>query len=49
MKAVEWAADMGIAEGDGNGKFNPDGIITREQMAVMLYNYIQYSGIQLPT
>mgnify|MGYP001077975714 CR=1 FL=1 len=34
-----WASENGIANGTGYG-FNPDGKITREQMAVMLYNYI---------
>ena len=33
-----WAIDNGIASGTGYG-FNPGGNITREQMAVMLYNY----------
>lgn len=33
-----WASENGIASGTGYG-FNPDGNITREQMAVMLYNY----------
>lgn len=38
-KAIAWAAHNGIVSGVGNGKFNPDGNITREQMATILYRY----------
>ena len=38
-KAVEWAAANGIVNGVGEGKFNPDGKITREQIAAILYRY----------
>lgn len=37
--AVIWAAQKGIVNGYGNGKFGPDDPITREQMATMLYRY----------
>ena len=33
----------------GNGEFKPDASITREQMAVILYNYIKYKGFALDT
>jgi len=46
--AVEWAAQMGIVEGVGNGNFEPRTPITREQMAVMLYRYANIMGIELP-
>jgi len=42
--AIEWAADMGIISGDGAGSFAPSSPITREQLAVMIYNYILVSG-----
>ena len=42
--AVNWAAGEGIVSGYGNGKFGPDDLITREQMANMLYYYAQYKG-----
>ena len=45
--AVEWAADNGIVGGYGNDLFGPKDLITREQMAVMLNNYIKYKGIVL--
>ncbi|MDL2300187.1 S-layer homology domain-containing protein [Clostridiaceae bacterium OttesenSCG-928-D20] len=47
--AVIWAAETGVAIGFGDGSFNPNEIITREQMAVMLYNYCSYKKITLPT
>ena len=38
-KAVSWGAENGIVSGTGDGQFSPVGAITREQLAVMLYNY----------
>jgi len=38
---VHMAYELGIISGDGKGYFRPDGNITREQMAVMLYNTIK--------
>ncbi|MGN1307354.1 MAG: S-layer homology domain-containing protein, partial [Faecousia sp.] len=37
--AVAWAAANGIVSGVGNGKFDPEGSITREQMAAILFRY----------
>ncbi len=37
--AIEWAAANGIVNGVGNQKFDPNGKITREQIAVILYRY----------
>jgi len=45
--AVEWAVQMGIVEGVGNGNFEPSTPITREQMTVMLYRYANIMGIEL--
>lgn len=42
--AVLWAANEGIVTGYENGRFGPADSITREQMAVMLYRYVQYLG-----
>jgi hypothetical protein len=47
--AVEWAADMGIVGGIGGDRFGPNTEITREQMAVMLYNYMKYKGFAVPS
>jgi hypothetical protein len=46
--AVQWAASVGIVNGYGNGLYGPTDNITREQMAVMLSNYIRYKGYDLP-
>lgn len=43
--AVSWAAYNGVVTGVGNNKFDPDGKITREQMATILYRYAKSSGI----
>jgi hypothetical protein len=42
--AIRWAAANGIVSGYGNGKFGPDDNITREQLAVMIINYQDFSG-----
>ena len=36
---MTWAAEQGIVTGMGDGIFAPDGNITREQLATMLYRY----------
>ena len=38
-EAVEWAAANGYVKGVGGGRFSPDGKITREQIAAILYRY----------
>lgn len=45
-EAVKWAAANGIVAGKGNGTFDPNGEITREQLAAILYRYMQYAGIE---
>jgi len=46
--AVEWAASVGLVSGVGNNRFAPNDNVTREKMAVMLYNYIRFKDILLP-
>lgn len=36
--AVAWAAEKGYVKGVGNNRFNPDGTLTREQLAQILMN-----------
>lgn len=43
-EAVAWAAKNGIVNGIGDGKFDPLGKITREQMATILYRYTENRG-----
>ena len=44
---VKWASDNSIVNGVGDGRFDPDGEITREQMAALLYRYAQYAGVDV--
>ncbi len=44
-QAVAWAAHNGIVNGATPTKFNPNGSITREQMATILFRYAQKVGI----
>ena len=37
--AVTWAAENGVVNGVGSGKFEPDGRVTREQIATILFRY----------
>ena len=39
-----WCARMGIAGGVGGGRFAPGQIVTRQEIAVMLYNYAVRTG-----
>lgn len=43
-KAVAWAASKGIVNGVGNGKFDPNGKVTREQLAAILFRYSESKG-----
>jgi hypothetical protein len=47
-QSVRWAADSGIVNGYGNGKFGPDDPVTREQMAAMLYRNAQTGETKKP-
>ncbi len=42
--AIAWAQDNAVVAGTGANTFAPDTKITREQMAVMLYNYVLFKG-----
>ncbi|QQR29710.1 S-layer homology domain-containing protein [Acutalibacter muris] len=44
---VEWASGNGIVNGIGGGKFAPERNVTREQMAVILYNYAKFTECDL--
>ena len=43
--AVAWASSEGVVNGVGGGRFDPDGTVTREQMATILYRYSLSLGI----
>lgn len=42
--AVAWAADAGIVTGVSDTTFAPDQMMTREQIATILYRYAAYKG-----
>lgn len=45
--AVLWGGNSGVVSGVGNNKFNPNGNVTREQFATILYNVakkLQYTS-----
>ncbi|MBE6927426.1 MAG: hypothetical protein E7467_02870 [Ruminococcaceae bacterium] len=44
-EAVTWAAENGVVGGIGGGKFDPDGKITREQLATILHRYAKSKGL----
>lgn len=43
-KAASWAQSKGIMTGYGDGRFGPNDSLTREQLALILYNYAQSKG-----
>ena len=45
--AVIWAAERRVVSGDGRGKFLPLTEVTREQAAVMIYNYVRSTGADI--
>jgi len=44
--AVAWASEKGIVNGNPDGTFRPNGQITREQLATMLYRYATSVGME---
>ncbi|CAM4041889.1 S-layer protein [Bacillus luti] len=40
--SIETLASLGIVSGEGEGKFNPNGVVTREQAAQFIYNAMNY-------
>lgn len=45
--AVHWAAANGVVNGYSDGRFGPSDVITREQMAAILYRYAKQKGCDL--
>ena len=43
--AVAWAAKNGVVNGVGDNRFAPEGKITREQMATILFRYANQIGV----
>ncbi|MDF3001289.1 MAG: hypothetical protein K0Q48_1408 [Bacillota bacterium] len=45
--AAAWASAKGIVGGVGSNQFAPENALSREQLAVMLYNYAKYKGLDV--
>lgn len=45
---VNWASSAGVVGGVGNGKFEPEKRLTRQDMAVMVVKYARATGLDLP-
>lgn len=45
---VRWATEKGITYGVGNGLFNPNGFVTRQQMAALTLRFFDNYGIIYP-
>ena len=45
--AIKWAADAGIVEGYGTGKFGPNDSIHRENLVAILMRYMAYKKINI--
>ncbi len=44
-EGAQWASNVGLIKGTGNGEFSPNDDVSREQLAVILYNYANYLGM----
>ncbi len=47
--AVAWARANELVRGYGDGRFGPDDVLTREQMALMFFRYADYKGYSTET
>ena len=47
--AVKWAGGAGMISGMDKNRFAPEDVVTREQLAVILYNYAKAIGMDTPT
>ena len=44
---IDWAVKSGIVNGYGDGNFGPNDVITREQMAAIMFRYISFKNMEL--
>lgn len=44
--AVIWASNAGIVSGYKDGTYGPNDVVTREQVATMMYRYAQYLALE---
>ena len=46
--AISWAHEIGVAQGVGNGAFQPKSYLLREQAFTLIYRLLAYTGSELP-
>ncbi len=46
--SVGWAAECGIVNGRGDGRFSPSDLITRAELASIIVNFVNYMELELP-
>lgn len=46
--ALAWTTEKGLVHGYGNGEFQPDNKIRREELVTILYRYAQYKAYDFP-
>lgn len=46
---ISWAYESGVINGAGNGRFDHEGLLTREQVVSMLYRYLAAKGHDVGT
>ena len=46
--SVGWAAECGIINGRGDGRFSPSDLITRAELAAIIVNFVKYMELELP-
>ncbi|MEG1500426.1 MAG: S-layer homology domain-containing protein [Clostridiales bacterium] len=44
-QSIAWASKNKIVDGIGNAKFAPNKAVSREELAVIIYNYAKFSGL----
>jgi hypothetical protein len=45
---AEWARQAGVVSGVGGNQFAPEAPVSRQDLAVILYNYIRFADMDLP-
>ncbi|MBR7141978.1 MAG: S-layer homology domain-containing protein [Clostridia bacterium] len=45
--AVNWAASINLTAGKSDVLFDPNGVVTRQEIACFLYRYAQYKGVNV--